>query len=712
MLLRASAALLLRTGPAMTAPGTSTGGNTGVDAASAMALRNRELEALYSISAIFHGALPLEEALEAALAQILEVLGFQAGVVRLLDPATGDLSAVASRGITGEARAVLAASLRIGQAPCGLAIQRREIVHVNDLADGPYADPAWARCGYRTFVSAPLKSRGLVLGCMSLASDRVREFEPRDRELLTALAAQTAMAVANAELHAAARRKIEHFSALHQCSRDLGPAPDPDRVLQLATERMAHLLRLDRTAVLYWDDGADRVAGAAAFGFTPDAVEALRSMPAAHVQEQEPWVSEDLGANGVVPHDFAHSQGSGPALLVPLVARDRTFGLLIGDRSGRPLRMSTDEMELAMIFANQAAVWIAGARALVREQEARAAAESVEVQLRQLLELAPDAILVTDAEGRIALVNGQMEKMFGYAREELLGAPVEILLPERMRRGHVRHRSGYIAAPRTRPMGAGLDLLGVKKDGREFPVEISLSPSHAGDGVISVIRDITDRRAAALERERLLTSEREKGEQLKLAIREAHHRIKNNLQAISDLLYLEVAGGGGESAETVLRESVERIQAIALVHDLLSQEQDVQTVDARAVAERLAPMVLRAHGLSPGAVGLDLHVPAVPLSSKKATTLALVLNELISNAAKHALAGRQDGRLSVRLIEAEEGLRLEVTDNGPGLPDGFEPDRDASVGLQVVRTLVERDLSGKLTLSGGKGLTAAVWFPW
>jgi len=134
-------------------------------------------------------------------------------------------------------------------------------------------------------------------------------------------------------------------------------------------------------------------------------------------------------------------------------------------------------------------------------------------------------------------------------------------------------------------------------------------------------------------------------------------------------------------------------------------------VDVRALAERLVPMVIRG-----GTVGqnldLQLHVPAVPLSSKKATTLALILNELVSNAAKHAFAGRAEGRLEVRLAPGDEGLILRVTDDGPGLPPGFDLSRDAHVGLQVVRTLAERDLGGKLCLQSGTGLTAQVWFPW
>jgi PAS domain S-box-containing protein len=319
-----------------------------------------------------------------------------------------------------------------------------------------------------------------------------------------------------------------------------------------------------------------------------------------------------------------------------------------------------------------------------------------------------------DDAGRISLVNSEVERLFGYTRDALLGQPVEMLLPERYRESLVPHRDRYLADPRTRPMGIGLELFGLRADGREFPVEISLGPTGdpGSSTVLAVIRDVSEHRRAELERMTLLASERRKSEQLKLAVREAHHRIKNNLQAISDLLYLEMSGPQAAAPADALRESVERIQSIALVHDLLSQEEDVQTVDTRAMAERLVPMVLRSNALSTEALELRMEVRAFPLSSKRATTLALILNELVSNAAKHALSGRPSPVLHVSLAEAEEGLLLCVQDDGPGLAEGFDVTRDSNVGLQVVRTLAERDLRGQLRLAGGPGLRAEVWFPW
>jgi PAS domain S-box-containing protein len=179
-----------------------------------------------------------------------------------------------------------------------------------------------------------------------------------------------------------------------------------------------------------------------------------------------------------------------------LLGEDHEGALAVGGRhelAGRrsdgtlfPMDLAVSELRLAGRRLS-----IASARDITEHKQADA-------KFRSLLESAPDAIVTINRDGLIALVNTQVEQLFGYDRTELLGQPIEVLLPERTRAAHVRHRPRYLHAPSTRPMGGGLELTARRKDGSEFPVEISLSPLQSEDGILttSVIRDITERKQA------------------------------------------------------------------------------------------------------------------------------------------------------------------------------------------------------------------------
>ncbi len=196
-----------------------------------------------------------------------------------------------------------------------------------------------------------------------------------------------------------------------------------------------------------------------------------------------------------------------------------------------------------------------------------------------LLESAPDAMLIVDERGNILLANSQTEKLFGYRWEELVGQPVEMLMPPRFRDGHAQHRGHFFAAPRLRPMGAGLDLYGLRRDGSEFPVEISLNPiaSEGGTLITSSIRDVSDRKRADQE--------------LRRAYAELDQRVLERtaeLEKLTTALLTRI--GMHEQTENELRQSEERFRLLvegAKDYAIFMLNPEGRVVSWNAAAERI-----------------------------------------------------------------------------------------------------------------------------
>jgi PAS domain S-box-containing protein len=223
--------------------------------------------------------------------------------------------------------------------------------------------------------------------------------------------------------------------------------------------------------ILFWNAGAEAV-----YGYTKAEAVGNRLyeliVPPDLVQESKK-IMRDAIETGLTIHETVRRKKDGSVISVDITAK------AVCDQDNRLRFLAVNQKDVTQLRV------LNHGRAL-------------EAKYRGLLETVPDAILMVNNMGRIILVNGQAEALFGYKREELIGQPVEILLPERYRNGHSTHRQNYFAGPKTRTMGAGLELYALRADGTEFPVEISLSPLDSDEGTfaMSAIRDISERKRA------------------------------------------------------------------------------------------------------------------------------------------------------------------------------------------------------------------------
>jgi len=330
--------------------------------------------------------------------------------------------------------------------------------------------------------------------------------------------------------------------------------------------------------------------------------------------------------------------------------------------------------------------WVAAA---IRDVTDRKRAEE---KFRSFLESAPDAVVIIEPNGSIALVNAQTEALFQYERAALVGEPVEMLLPERFRTAHVGHRTGYLLEPRTRPMGAGLELFGMRSDGTEFPIDISLSPLETEEGrlLAASIRDVTARKRLESARDEF--------------IHHAAHELRTplaTLAALGETLALRMDEMSEENITRALG-ALQRQSARAsrLVGDLL----DLTRLEGGRVDVSLRRVQI------PGLVARVLETAPAPAdreiidATQDATVLGDVLHleRLLTNLLSNAY--RYGGpNITIETARVDGHVVMTVADDGEGVPadlapivfDPFIRGKQASsvggsgVGLALCRSIVD-----------------------
>lgn len=449
-------------------------------------------------------------------------------------------------------------------------------------------------------------------------------------------------------------------------------------------------------------------------------------------------------ASRMFGYETGELEGKPVEMLLPKRLRTRHVGLRASyfeSPRGRPmgedldlsgLRRNGEEFPIEISLSPLSTDGGVIAVSAIRDVSRRRAADR---EFRALLESAPDAMVIVDRSGTIVLVNGQAERVFGYDRAELLGQSIEMLVPQRLRHRHARSRDGFFAAPRTRAMGVGLDLMGRRKDGSEFPVEISLSPleTESGTLVSSAIRDISAR--LAVERElRAKDIELEKAAAKDRFLASMSHELRTPLNAIigfAGILQMGVAG----PLTAAQRDHVSSIETggrhlLALIGQLL----DLAKIESGAVAPDMSEADLcelirsAVEMLRPAAGAKGIAIEAVlPAGARTVRTDPRMIMQILINLVGNAVKFTDAGNVSVTLAATgDEGTKIEVRDTGVGIAkrdlaeifDLFHRGRGAAdregtgIGLYVSRQLAQL-LGARIEVESipGKGSTFTLVLP-
>lgn len=361
---------------------------------------------------------------------------------------------------------------------------------------------------------------------------------------------------------------------------------------------------------------------------------------------------------------------------------------------------------------------------------------SIDLPDRELLDAAPDAMIVVDDRGDIRLVNRQAEAMFGYTREELLGESVDILVPDRSRDEHADHRNAFTQSIDQRPMGQGMELYGRHRNGDEIPVEISLSPIDTADGrfVVSAIRDVSYQRQIANEIKSARQSAEDATRLKSRFLAAASHDLRQPLQSLG--LYLSVVQrqiDKGVSVDDIVDVTHKMRTSLEVMGELLDTLLDISRFDAGTVEADISVSPLQAifdrlsADCGPHANEKGLNLEFAP-STYSVMTDAGMLQRIIENFVSNAIRYTEAGSVTVRANRNGDEIRIDVTDTGIGIPnthledifneyvqlDNDVRDRRKGVGLGLaivkhIANLLEHRLEVKSV--EGEGSTFSVYVP-
>lgn len=580
-------------------------------------------------------------------------------------------------------------------------IQTGNGIFVTDITDEMLVEAAvddahlqWMReMGARSIMILPLNARGRVHGAITmLSAESGRRYMQRDYDIAEELARHCAIAIDKAHLYQDAQRELQERTRAEEA-------------LRISEERLRFTLDSAAVGTWDWDMATGRVQWSQNFCVIHD------------IEPETLSGTIDDFQRDIHPDDYDRVMTALNYAIEGDGTYDVEYRLRREDRTTKWL-----EAKGRVIYENEEPVAMAGICMDITERRL------LEDRFRVAVEASPSAFVMVDIDGRIAMVNTQTERLFGYDRDELLGQPVELLVPDRYRREHPKLRNDFLANPHAHPMGAGRNLYCLRKNGTEFPVEIGLSPVHMpeGDFVLSAIVDITERQHAEDEIRTINKDLLDKNREMEQFVYTVSHDLKSPIVTIMGFLGMLREDLDEGNREDVL-DSVQRIERATnrmseLIDDLLELSRigrvraEPEPVNFNELVAAIADDLQERIEAAGAQIDIQPGMPNVLVDRKRFVD---VFENLLTNALKYGCTNELP-RIEIGHVEDTDRTRFFVRDHGYGIDPEYHSrifglfqrldngKEGTGVGLAIVARVVEVH-GGSVWVESSPGNGATFW---
>jgi len=585
-----------------------------------------------------------------------------------------------------------------------------------------------------------LTIRGDAVGALVLLDRKPNAFTSTQRQMMAAYAVQAAVAVENLQLVDDMQRRLLEMADLTWVSTRISSTLDVERIAATMADAAAKALDVPRAALFLADEE----------GRCSPIPKGCQGMPGpergplpagAHLGSEAlatgvPQAVTDAEREGYAEDPLVNWMGVRSLLCIPMVAQQGLRGLLVmGDENARTFPSHT--LALLSAYANQTALALQSASLyedVVRHLSQLSNLFAVSQTLASSLELTQTLERVLDSAAELLDAPVCSVMLVDPESKELVIKAARGLRPDHALATPLKPGEGL--AGRAAQSGVPLASADIRRDGRfKHRVSARQRGLHAAIcapliargrtvGVLNLYRrssskftednkdlvmSLANSAAVAIENARLYEEAQERAQFLTAMMGEINHRMRNTLQAVAGLLRMELESPRARSKADALRRGIARLQSVAVVHDM-TRASKLEFVDVKQAARQIVQ--LSCQTVAPEKrIETRVSGARVMLPSQQATSVAMILSELVDNALRHGLAGVAQGCISVNLAEGGGDVVIEVKDNGVGLPKGFDLESKSGLGLKVVKGLVEEDLGGTLELDTRKALTVRARFP-